>query len=123
MRSEFRDVARLTPDRFPTTDIPVSMHVHAGKCRAEHSHALPGRAKSTRQSLAGPVFKEVWNWYQRPNDQISTKGGILWLVWPKEGNRRLDIFRIHTLAKHKIGFRGIHDAISLSGTASSMAQS
>ena len=42
MRSGFRDVARLRRDRFLTTDIPISMHVHAGRCRAERFHALPG---------------------------------------------------------------------------------
>lgn len=35
MRSGFREVARLRRDRFLTADIPISMHVHAGRCRAE----------------------------------------------------------------------------------------
>jgi hypothetical protein len=49
VRPASRDIAPLRRDRFLTADIPISMHVHAGRCRAEHFHALPGLAKSTRQ--------------------------------------------------------------------------
>jgi len=35
VRSGFRDVAPLLRDRFLTADIPMSMHIHAGRCRAE----------------------------------------------------------------------------------------
>jgi hypothetical protein len=42
VRSGFRDVARLRRDRFLTVDMPISMHVHAGRCRAERFQALPG---------------------------------------------------------------------------------
>ena len=41
MRPGFREVAPLRRDRFLTADIPISMHVHAGRCRAERFHAEP----------------------------------------------------------------------------------
>ncbi len=34
MRSGFRDVVSLRRDRFLMADIPISMHVHAARCRA-----------------------------------------------------------------------------------------
>jgi hypothetical protein len=41
VRSGFRDVVPLRGDRFLIADIPISMHVHAGRCRAERFHVLP----------------------------------------------------------------------------------
>ena len=38
MRSGFRGVARPPRDRLITADIPDSMRVHAGRCRAERFH-------------------------------------------------------------------------------------
>jgi hypothetical protein len=40
VRSGFRDFVPLRGDRFLIADIPISMHVHAGRCRAERVHVF-----------------------------------------------------------------------------------
>lgn len=51
MRSGFREVACLRGDRFLIADIPISMPVHAGRCRAEPfiDGGVPASLADTRE--------------------------------------------------------------------------
>jgi hypothetical protein len=83
VRSEFRDVARLPCDRFLIADIPISMHVHTGRCRAEQSscivmpnkcHALSELAYACSSNLVSFDGLEIddLTWSQQLGDLLLT---------------------------------------------------
>ena len=113
MRSGFREVASLRRDRFLIADIPISMPVHARRCRAERFHAerfhaLRWRCQQEnslmRSNLAAvrcSLKNRDGHWNQYSEIRLAAPKAAM---WPEGWARRFAVFKAKKGARKRTPF-------------------